>query len=153
MTNGLNAYLGILADIRAMTPLAEEAELTHHIGISQFIEAYLMVSMVDYFGDVPYSEIVQAAEGNFSPKVDPGADIYAAALDLLDQAIANFNAAAAADPANDLFYYKITISKWVKAANTLKMKIYVQSRLVDASAVAKFQCHCEFRELYPGYRR
>ena len=133
----LNAYLGILTDIRAMTPLAEEAELTHHIGISQFIEAYLMVSMVDYYGDVPYSEIDQAAEGNFSPKVDPGADIYTAALDLLDQAISNFNSEAAADPAND-FYYNNNYSKWVKAANTLKMKIYLQSRLVDASATASF---------------
>jgi len=133
----INAYIGILADIRAMTPLAEEAELTHHIGISQFIEAYLMVSMVDFFGDVPYSEIVQAADGNFSPKVDPGADIYAAALDLLDQAIANFNGSAAAEPAKDLFYGG-NFDKWILAANTLKMKIYVQSRLVDASAVTKF---------------
>jgi len=133
----INAYIGILADIRAMTPLAEEADLTHHIAISQFIESYLMVSMVDYFGDVPYSEVNQAVEGNFSPKTDPGADVYAEALVLLDQAIANFNSDAAADPAND-FFYNNDYSKWILAANTLKMKIYLQSRLVDANAINSF---------------
>jgi hypothetical protein len=133
----LNAYLGIMGDIRAMTPLAEASEQNHHIGIAQFIEAYLMVTMVDYYGDVPYSEIVQAGDGNFNPASDPGADIYAAALGLLDQAIANFNGVAAAEPAEDLFYNG-DFSKWVLAANTLKMKIYLQSRLVDASAVAGF---------------
>jgi hypothetical protein len=133
----INGYLGILADVRAMTPLAEDAELIHHLGISQFIEAFLMVSMVDYFGDVPYSEAIQAGDGIFNPKADPGADVYAAALGLLDQAIANFNRDAAADPAQDLFYNN-DYSQWVLAANTLKMKIYLQSRLVDANAVASF---------------
>ncbi|MGI9551673.1 MAG: SusD/RagB family nutrient-binding outer membrane lipoprotein, partial [Aurantibacter sp.] len=55
----INVYQGILADSRAMQPLAEEAELTHHIGIAQFIEAYVMTSMVDFFGDIPYSEAVK----------------------------------------------------------------------------------------------
>lgn len=133
----INAYVGIMADIRAMTPLAEGAELNHHLGISQFIEACLMVTMVDYFGDVPYSEINQAAEGNFSPGTDTGAEVYSAALSLLDQAITNFNGNATADPAND-FYYNNDYGKWVLAANTLKMKIYLQTRLVDSGAAASF---------------
>lgn len=132
-----NCYRGILADIRAMTPLAEDADLGHHIGITQFIEAYLMVTMVDFFGDIPYSEAIQAADQLFNPAVDSGADIYEAALGLLDDAIANFNGTPAADPAVD-FYYGNDYGKWVKAANTLKMKIYLQRRLVDASAAASF---------------
>ena len=132
-----NAYRGILADIRAMTPLAEEAGQTHHIGIAQFIEAYLMVTLVDYFGDVPYSEAIQGGEQIFNPVVDPGADIYDAALVLLNEAIANFNSDASSDPSTDS-YYNNDYDKWVLAANTLKMKIYLQRRLVDASALASF---------------
>ena len=132
-----NAYLGILADIRAMNPLAEEAGLTHHVGIAQFIEAFLMVTMVDFYGDVPYTEAITGGDGNFNPSVDPGEDIYNAALALLDQAIANFNSNAAAEPEID-FYYANNYSKWVQAANTLKMKIYLQRRLVDGNAVASF---------------
>lgn len=132
-----NAYRGILADLRAMNPLAEEAALSHHLGIGQFIEAFLMVTMVDFFGDVPYSEIIQAEDGIFNPVADPGASIYDAALVLLDQAIANFNDNPTADPAQD-FYYDNDYEKWVRAANTLKMKIYLQRRLVDANALASF---------------
>ncbi|MCL6264947.1 SusD/RagB family nutrient-binding outer membrane lipoprotein [Flagellimonas myxillae] len=133
----LNAYRGVLADIRAMTPLAEEAGLTRHIGIAQFIEAYLMISMVDFFGDVPYSEIVQGAESNFNPALDSGASIYDACLALIDDAIANFRSTPTANPAVD-FYYGNDYAKWERAANTLKLKIYVQRRLVDSNAASSF---------------
>ncbi len=133
----INAYRGILADIRAMTPLAEESGLTRHIGIAQFIEAYLMISMVDFFGDVPYSEVVLGAEGNFNPAVDSGASIYDAMLLLLDDAIANFRSTPTANPPLD-FYYNNDYDKWEQAANTLKLKIYLQRRLVDSGAAASF---------------
>ncbi len=133
----INAYLGILGDIRAMTPLAEEANQIHHIAIAQFIEAYLMVTMVDFFGDVPYSEVIQAAEGILNPSVDSGASIYDASLLLIDEAISNFNQSAASEPTTD-FYYANDYTKWVRAANTLKMKIYLQRRLVDSQAMASF---------------
>ena len=132
-----NAYRGILADIRAMTPLAEESDLTHHIAISQFIEAFTMMTLVDMLGDVPYTEAILAEEGNFAPGVDPGADIYATMLSLLDSAIANFRSSAAAEPAND-FFYGNDYDLWERAANTLKLRAYLQTRLVDAGAEAAF---------------
>ena len=131
-----NAYRGILFDIRSMTPGAEEAGLTRHVGIGQFIEAYTLVTLVDFFGDVPYTEALQAPE-ILNPKLDSGASVYAAALDLLDQAIGNFTNTTAAIPPTDYFYNN-NYSKWVKAANTLKLRIYLQTRLVDASAAASF---------------
>ncbi len=130
-----NAYRGILGDIRAMQPLAEEAQLTRHIGIAQFIEAFLMVSMVDFFGDVPYSEAITGDQGNFAPGVDSGESIYEAMLLLIDQAIANFRSSPAANPAND-FFYGNDYDLWERAANTLKMKIYLQKRLVDQNAIS-----------------
>ena len=133
----INGFQGLMSDIRAMEPLAEAEGQTHHLAIAQFIEAYLMASMVDFFGDVPYTELVQAEAGNFNPKLDPGANIYAAALALLDEAIANFNSVATAEPDQD-FFYANDYDKWVRAANTLKMRLYLQTRLVDAGAVAGF---------------
>ncbi len=132
-----NTYRGILADIRAMTPLAVEAELTHHIGIAQFIEAFTMMTMVDMIGDVPYSEAIQGADGVFAPGVDPGADIYAQMIDLLNDAIANFRSSAAAEPAND-FFYGNDYDAWERAANTLKLRAYLQTRLVDPGAITAF---------------
>jgi hypothetical protein len=131
-----NAYRGILFDIRNMEPLAVEAGLTRHLGIAQFIEAYTIVTLVDFFGDIPYTEALQAPE-ILNPSLDSGASVYEAALSLLDQAIANFNSTPSSNPVNDYFYGN-DYEKWVKAANTLKLKIYVQTRLVDASAAASF---------------
>lgn len=128
----INAYQGILADIRAMTPLAEANGLTRHVGIGQFIEAYVMTAMVDFYGDIPYSEAIKGAE-ILNPKLDSGASIYEAGLTLLDNAIINFQNTAAANPATEVFYNN-NYTNWVKAANTLKMKLLMQRRLVDQTA-------------------
>ena len=130
---------GILSNIRAMKSEAEALELYHHIAMTQVIEASTMVTLVDYFGDVPYSEALQANAETpiLNPKVDEGAAIYAAALELLDKAIANFKKEVVLEPEND-FYYNGNWGNWIKAANTLKMKIYLQKRLVDGAALLKF---------------
>lgn len=134
-----DAYREILADVKAMQPIAEEDSQFRHIGIAQVLSADVLLTLVDMFGDVPYSEALQASEGNFNPNVDPGAEVYAAAEQLLDSAIVNLEREdASAGPAVD-FYYDNNYENWVKLANTLKMKIYLQTRLVDASALDKFR--------------
>ena len=131
---------GILSDIRAMEPVAVEDELLHHTAIAQFIEAYTMTTLVDFFGDVPYSEAIQAdgEEPILNPVADPGASIYDAVLLLLDEAIANFGRDVINEPLND-FYYGGNWDNWIKACNTLKMKILLQRRLVDPNAITAFQ--------------
>jgi Starch-binding associating with outer membrane/Susd and RagB outer membrane lipoprotein len=131
-----NAYRGILFDIRSMTPLAQQAGKSKHIGVAQFIEAYVMVSLVDFFGDVPYSQALQGV-ANLNPTVDSGASIYDAALALLDQAIVNFGDTSALNLNVDYFYNN-NYTRWIRAANTLQMKIYLQRRLVDPQAITNF---------------
>jgi hypothetical protein len=130
-----SAYAVILKNNQLMDPIAKEKGLTKHIAMGQVMEAYTLVTLVDYFGDIPYSEALTIS--NLNPKLDAGKDVYAAALSLLDKAIVNFNATQTAVPAID-FYYNKNWSRWIKLANTIKLKIYVQTRLVDATAVGKF---------------
>jgi hypothetical protein len=131
-----SAYQTIMQDIREMNILADEAGLTHHKGIGQFIEAHILMTLVDFFGDIPYTEAFQGA-ANLNPVADSGASVYAVAIGLLDSAIANFNADALGEPALDM-YYGGDWAAWTKAANTIKMKAYMATRLVDGSAVSKF---------------
>jgi hypothetical protein len=134
-----DAYREILADIRAMTPLAIEANQFKHLGIAQIIEVNAISTLVDFFGDIPYSDAIKANEGNLNPKLDSGAEIYAALIELLDLAIENLNrSGSAAAPAID-FYYGNDFNKWEKLANTLKMKLLLQTRIVDNTAISKFQ--------------
>jgi len=128
-------YAGILEDIKAMDVLATANGLTYHSGIGKFIKAFVLVTLVDYFGDVPYSQANLGGE-NFNPGVDSGADIYAAAHALLDSAIADFNAGGPA-PQND-FFYDGDASAWVKAANTLKLKMYATTRVHDGGIDSGF---------------
>jgi hypothetical protein len=129
------SYRSILKNVRLMNPIAEAKGMKKHLAMGQVLEAYTMVTLVDYFGDVPYSEALDGT--NLNPKLDAGKDVYAAALVLLDKAIVNFNATATADPKID-FYYSKSWAKWVKLANTIKMKIYIQTKNVDATAISKF---------------
>ncbi len=129
------AYGSILADIRALAPLAEEAQLFTHNAIANVLEAYIITSLVDYLGDVPYSQAIQGTEFP-NPAVDDGASIYAAAISLLDAAIVEFNRDEVSKPANDLFYDGDE-AKWIQLANTLKLKLLLQTRLVDGSVAGQ----------------
>ncbi len=131
------AYRQILADVEAMTPIAQENEQFHHIAIAQLLSANVLITLVDFFGDIPYSEALMADEGNFNPNLDNGAAVYSAATQLIDTAITNFNKEAALEPEYDPFYNG-NYENWIKLANTLKMKIYLQTRLVDNSALSSF---------------
>ncbi len=130
-------FNGILADVRALAPLVQTSDLFHHTAISNVIEAYIIVTLVDFFGEVPYSEAL-LLDGNLNPNVDSGDAIYEAALNLLDQAIINFELEPAREPSND-FFYGGNWENWIKLANTLKMKIYLQKHLVDSDAITKFK--------------
>jgi hypothetical protein len=122
------AYSGIMPDVRALEAVAEEQGLYTHLAIGQLAEAYAITTLVDYLGDIPYSESNDGE--SFNPVADSGASIYTNMLSLIDSAISNLNAEETRLPTKD-FYYGGDESKWIKFANTLKLKIYVQSRLVN----------------------
>ena len=132
-TQWTDAYQGILQDIRTMGPIARDAEQFYHIGMGQVIEAYVIATLVDFFGDIPYREALNASE-NLNPGVTPGAEVYADAMALLDSAIANFRQEdVVSEPALDLFYGG-DWENWIKAANSIKLKLIVASRTAGSGA-------------------
>ncbi len=129
------AYAGIIPDIDAMIPKAEEIGLDIHVGSAKIMKAYTLLILVDMFGDVPYSEAFQGTEV-ISPVRDADADVYAAAEALLDEAIADLSDTEASAPAVDIFYDGDP-AKWLALANTLKLRIAVTTRLTDGGAAGK----------------
>ena len=144
-----NVYARALIDIRTMNPLAEEAGQFTHIAIGQILEAYIMMSMVDFFGDVPYSEAAMGGEGILNPTVDPGASIYQAADQLLVDAIANLNKDETSLPSDDLFY-NANEDQWKKVANTMRLKLYLQTRLASAEGFGASVSTSRINELIAG---
>ncbi|MBO0590427.1 SusD/RagB family nutrient-binding outer membrane lipoprotein [Cellulophaga sp. E16_2] len=128
------AYQEVIKNIRDMNVLAEESNLNYHIGMGKFMEAYTISILVDYFGDIPYSEATSAPD-ILNPKLDSGEEVYLSAIALLDEAIVNFNTTSSALPAND-FFYDGDASNWIKACNTLKLRLYLNmGDLTDFNAI------------------
>jgi hypothetical protein len=138
-----SAYQGVFKSVDALIPIAEKSNRHLHIGMGRVLKAYVAATLVDFFGDVPYSEANRGAE-NTAPKPDPGKQVYDSVFALLDSAISSFNKVTAGTPlpTDDLFYKALTgatakAAAWRRAAKTLKLKLYNQIRLVDNTAKAK----------------
>jgi hypothetical protein len=103
-----------------------------YAGIAKILKAYVFSILVDVYGDVPFSEFDQFPEIK-QPHFDKGSDIYPKLFTLIDQGIADINNPAfnISKPAADDYIYKGDLTKWKKAANTLKLKLYTQIRLVQ----------------------
>ena len=111
-------YSGMLPDIAAIEAQnGEENLLAFHLGISKAMAAHVMMGLVDSVGDIPWSQANNPSEFP-SPSVDDDADVYAAALAMLDEAESYLSASGGGD---DLFYGGDT-SKWMKLVNTLRMR-------------------------------
>ncbi len=130
------AYTSIIKNADALIPLAQQQKKFIQSGIARTIKAYVLGTLVDDFGDVPFSEANLGA-GNTNPKIDGGASVYTAVHVLLDSAIADFSKTGVGPrPTNDLFYGGVA-ANWIRAAKSLKLKFYMQARLVDNTVAAK----------------
>ena len=109
-----------------------EGGLPNHVGVAQIIEAYTYITLVDYVGDVPYSQANQFGEFP-TPALDPGEDVYTAQIALLNTAISNLNQGSAVVP-QDLFYGDFDADNWIAVANTLKLKAHLN--MGDGAAIS-----------------
>jgi hypothetical protein len=118
-------------DIETLIKQGTESGNLVYVGIAQMQKAYIMSYAVDLWGDVPYSEASQLTSGVIAPKFDDQKQIYANIFSLITTAKANLASnAGLKKPGNDDLIYKGNISKWIKFANTFKLKLYNQTRLV-----------------------
>jgi len=127
------AYSNVIADCDRVIKQADENNFTVHAGMARIMEAYVLSVLVDYFGDVPFSEAIKGLD-NFNPNVDQMEDLYPQIIAILDQAIVNLNTAPnALAPTITDFYYGGNLVRWKKFANSIKLKMYLNLRLIDAA--------------------
>lgn len=119
-------YGGILMDAQEL--LNKPAESTHpyYFGIAKVIKAFSYSILVDFWGDIPFTEALAGAS-NTQPAIDDDAAIYPALLTMLDEAIANLKATSPlAAPAGDDYIFTGDAAKWIRVANVLKLRIYLK---------------------------
>ncbi|MEP7141242.1 MAG: SusD/RagB family nutrient-binding outer membrane lipoprotein [Ferruginibacter sp.] len=130
--NGSTLFEGSLQNLQVIITDATAKGDLQYAGIAQILKAYTFSQLVDMFGDVPFSEALKLKDGIVNPVFDKGADIYPKLFSLLDSGITNLkaNALNSSTPGSDDVIYGGNISKWEKAANTIKLKLLLQQRLI-----------------------
>jgi hypothetical protein len=124
---------GVLQNLEDIIANATAAGNLRYAGIAKILKAYTYSVAVDVFGDVPYTEANKLKEGLLYPKFDDDAAIYESLFTLINDGIANLNDASAPNPQSpgtDDLIYGGNLVRWIKAANTLKLKMYTQIRKV-----------------------
>lgn len=131
-------YAGILQDVELLINLGEETDNLLYAGIGKVLKAYVYSTLVDLYGDVPFSEA--NVKGNINPVFDDQKEIYRAVFALLEEGLADFDNNDAENlkkPGADDLIYSGNITRWKKAARTIQLKLYTQVRLTDLYDQAK----------------
>ncbi|MES2240929.1 MAG: SusD/RagB family nutrient-binding outer membrane lipoprotein [Bacteroidota bacterium] len=123
-----NVYL-TLTDIESLIKQSSESTDLIYLGIAQLEKAYLISVAVDLWGDVPYSEATKLKTGTVGPKFDNQIEIYKSILTLIETAKTNLKTNKGLKPSADDLFYGGKTDKWIRFANTFKLKLYNQLRL------------------------
>lgn len=122
----LGYYTQAIPDLETIIAAGTEQGQWGYVAVAKIQKAYLYSIMVDLWGNVPYSESALAPNPNF----DEGSVIYDQLFDLLDEAIADMGKGFAVSASADIFYQG-SQAKWQKLANSIKLKMYLNMRLID----------------------
>lgn len=131
-----DAYQKILINIETMIPLAEESQQNVHVGVGKILKAYVYLTLVDLYGDVPFSEALKGDEQIFNPKVDGGASVYAACIALLNEARTDLANTTGSGLSRDI-YYSGDRKKWSTLANSLELKAQLNLAADASNSTAK----------------
>jgi hypothetical protein len=143
-----NLYSGALKDIDVMIASATERNSFHYLGVAQTLRAYAFSMMIDMWGKVAYTEFGKGTENPF-PAFDDGAQVYPQLIALLNEATTNLAKTSQESVGADDLIYGGAEARWIRLANSLKLKLYNQVRktsLYDAAAVADIMTNASMME-------
>lgn len=126
-----NVY-NTIKDSRLMQEQAVQKNAPQHIGVAKITEAMNMGLLIDFFGDVPYSEAWN--ETILKPTYDKAEDIFSACLELLEEGIAALttpNPGVTLDAASDLIHAG-SVTAWQKTAYALKARLLNRLSKINA---------------------
>lgn len=127
--------------VQAITLAEQEPARVNLMSMMRIWKAYIFMTLVDTYGDVPYSEAGRAyLDGNFFPKYDDDELIYEDLYTELTSAIGALDPAADY-VAEDLFYGKSSlqpagnataqVAKWEKLGNSILLRLGMRYSKID----------------------
>ena len=120
-------YAGALADLNIIITQGSDGgtEEGHWnaVGIAKVLTSYNYSIATDLWGEVPFSEALQGRE-NRTPVFDSQEEVYTGIQNLLDEAITDLQKESTLNVGSSDFYYGGDADLWIKAAYSLKARLY-----------------------------
>ena len=133
------AFYDVLFDLENAEEKAKTAGQPYYQAMSMILKAQLFQTLVDTYGNVPYSEAFKASIA--TPKYDKAQDIYNNLQVKLDSGILlikNITVPSSSPIANVDIIYHGDAAKWVRLANTIKLRLLIrQSEISGFSPAAE----------------
>jgi len=133
-------YSSALVNYRFIaTNSTKDPKQVNYLAIAKIMQSFHFQRLVDSYNNVPYSDALNGGVQNY-PKFDDAKAVYTSIIKQLDSAIQLIKAAPgnADNPAKYDAMFGGTMTKWVKFANTLKLKILLNlTQTADGPALAK----------------
>jgi Starch-binding associating with outer membrane/Susd and RagB outer membrane lipoprotein len=133
-------YSSPLKDLEQLIAATGEKSPTYY-GIALTLKAYAYMSLVDSYGDLPFTEAGLGDNGDkkvIYPKFDKDAEVYTACLKLLDDAIAQLAKPSPVTVSGD-YIYGGNAARWSRLAKSLKLKFLMTARKGISGADAQIK--------------
>jgi hypothetical protein len=138
-TNGNRAYTDMynlcLVNAEYVRTESEKNESWGNYLAATVIKAYALQSMVDLFGEVPYTEALQGGD-NAQPHYDEGQVVYDGILAELEDAIDKVSGSSALVTGNNLLFGATNpTAKWLAFAKAVKLRILMRQASINWDGV------------------
>ena len=132
-----NDYDGLFANaLKEMQEVIDQGtalEAWNYVGVAKITKAHTYAVMVDLWGNIPFNDALSGEEERTPDFTDAG-EIYNSLIALIDEGIADLDKESSLTSVDGDLVYGGDLDQWEMAANTLKLKLYLNLRLVDAAA-------------------
>ncbi len=116
----------------------DKPALVNLTSVAIIMQVQALATLTDIYGDIPYTQALQAKTDITLPVYDTQESIYKSLLSRLDAAVAALNPAAAI-PANDSFAnYKGDIGKWKRYGYSLMLKLAMRLTKADLATAKTY---------------
>lgn len=126
---------GILMNYKDIESKAIESGAIAYAGIAQIMQGYHFMQLVDLYNNVPFDDALQGSKVS-TPKYEPGEQVYNKSMQLINQGIEKIKTASSTSqkPTNDDVIFKGDLLKWLKFANTIKLRALLRQSEINKSA-------------------
>lgn len=139
------AYVEPLRYINEVLLITSEGKYKNPVrnALAQIVAVINYAQATDTWGNVPYLEGAKGSSGIIYPKYDKQEFIY---HDMMDKLKASVAVLKTADPANAYKgadpIYNNDLSKWIRFANSLRLRLAMRARFVDPANSSKVISEC-----------